>query len=85
LSHLSDASPQLKEPSAMTARKVIAAPRKPVAPGVTDLVPVKVPYDRRIRKDWSDDGFDGRNLAREISDCFSRPELLDDRDERFLL
>ena len=55
------------------------------APSATDLVPVKVTYDRRIRPNWSEPGRDGFNLDHELMHLLSRPELLADSDHRFIL
>ena len=46
--------------------------------------PVKVNYDRVIRANWSEPGQDAWNLAREIDDIRSRPELTADADKAFL-
>jgi hypothetical protein len=49
-----------------------------------DKTPVKIKYARAIRSNWSEPGHDAWNLAREIDDIRSRPELLDDRHRGFL-
>jgi hypothetical protein len=54
-------------------------------PTTEDLTAVKLPrYDRRIRIDWSEPGQHAWNLAREIEDVFSRPELTTHHERSFL-
>jgi hypothetical protein len=63
----------------------MTAPARPAgSPTARELAPIAVTYNRAIRPNWSDEGFNGRNLDREVADCLSRPELLDDRDVAFL-
>jgi hypothetical protein len=56
--------------------------REPFGPD--DFKAHSVPYDRRIRKDWSEPGMHGLNLKRELADIRSRPELLDEKDFGFI-
>jgi hypothetical protein len=63
----------------------MTTPARPAgSPTARELTPIAVTYNRAIRPNWSDEGFNGRNLDREVADCLSRPELLDDRDVAFL-
>jgi hypothetical protein len=54
-------------------------------PTTEDLTAVKLNrYDRVIRRDWSEPGQNSWNLAREIEDVFSRPELTTHHEKAFL-
>jgi hypothetical protein len=77
------ARPSATRPSATrpASRRRLTAPA-----GFTeeDLKVRRVAYDRVIRPNWSEPGQHGLNLARELADCRSRPDLLDESDHRFV-
>jgi hypothetical protein len=72
-----------RRPGPSVSAKATGHALRKEAPG--DRIPVKLPrYDRVIRADWSNPREDAWNLAREIEDIHSRPELITPHERGFL-
>ena len=84
MSRLSHLNPRRRAHEKRRSANPVTTLVREVEKADADRTPVKVNYDRVIRANWSEPGRDAWNLAREIDDIRSRPELTADADKVFL-